>query len=490
MANQQLQAVHQGYTHRFEYRPEFLFGHIIKQVIDANVTERMVQEFRVAKIEDVFNNYNETFLVFGKPNTTLVTPKPDGTGYQKFAAYSVWRQASHVQDITRSSGSMVQSGIWLRFLDLPPYARERIREGMEKFSGQKFRTCFNGNMHVLEFAGFTSGKKPLSAITWPYQLMSTLLENGVAFEGKPVRFEIVRTTRLSMEEYTRSIMLAEITAPYRHFKKHPIGAKVDRVLRAPLRRLHKSAQKNSPTAYEVAPALPVDGNYLKDIHVRVTSASLTGQMLRQLWGPHAFFEALVDRVNVDDYLTRAMRPFPQKNPGFTTRLKKAVLFSRPVIWLMRKIMGASTFQEIGMCSERDIYDMLRTHSATVSNKYNIVIVRMPASKRGKKPITRFILSRITVKSRFVDWILSKHVLMSGYLWSPEAEGQKSDKTKPYVVWAGETWKTPEGKLIFHGNSGTYQPKSEEDDAMVAFTQTVFPHLTVEKSCLTSVDSSK
>jgi len=468
-----------GYARRFEYRPEFLFCNLVKKVIDANVQERTVNDFRVARVEDVFDNYNETFIVFGRPNTALVTALPDGTGYQKFAAYSLWRKAAHIENITRNSGSFLQSGIWLRLLNLPPSAQERVRKEMDKLSGEKFRTCVNGTMQVLESAGFSSKSKKLSAITWPYQLMSVLLEGGLLFDGEPIGFEVIRTTRMSMEEYTRGIILAEIATPYRHFKKHPLGAKLHGMLTAPFRGLKPVGAKKSELA-EVAPALPVESDYLKDIQVRVTAAPLPGRMLRQLWGPHALFEAMIDRISADDYFQKALKPFSQENPGFATRVKKTVLFSKPVIWLMRKIMGASAFHEIGTCSERDIYDMLRTHSEASENKYNIVAVRKPASKPKEKPATRLIISRITVRNKLVDWILSKHVLVSGYLWSPGEQNQQTDKTKPYVVWAGELWKDPSGKIICSGNSGTYRPGPAEDDAMAKFLQAALPNLKIEK----------
>ncbi|HEY9787400.1 MAG TPA: hypothetical protein V6D17_18570 [Candidatus Obscuribacterales bacterium] len=470
-----------GYSGRFERRPEFLFNSVVRQVIDANVREHKVKDLMVARVEDVFSGNNEAFLVFGKPNAAMVVPKADGSGYQKFAAYSVWRQDANIEDVTRNSGSFVQSGIWLRFLDLPEHAHQRLRDGMEKYKGRKYRTCVNGNMHVLQHAGFASGDKPLTKITWPYQLMRTLINNGLTFEGKPIRFEVVRTTRLTMEGYTRGIIFAELSTPWRHFKKRPLGAKVAHVLGAPVRMLHRNTPKSTAIAAEVAPALPSDVPYVDDLRVRVTQASAPGQVLRQVWGPHALFEATVERVNVDDYLPRALRPFPQANPSLVTRIKKAVLFSKPVIWLMRLMMGAVNLVEIGVFSESDVYDMLRTHSDASPNIYNTVIVRMPPAEPGRAPVTRFIISRITVKSKLIDWVLSKHVLMSGYLWAPKSASEEPDRSKPFVVWAGESWKTADGKLKARGNSGTYQPTDAEDDAMVAFTQAVLPHLVVEKA---------
>lgn len=476
-----LQAVRplQGYANHFEYRPEFLFDNFIAQVIDASVRERATGDLMVARIEDVFDSASETFMVFGKPNTALVTPKADGSGYQKFAAYSIWRQASEVVDVTRGSGSFVQSGIWLRFLDLPLEAQAKLREAMVQFSGRKFRTCVNANMQVLEYAGFSSGETKLSNITWPYQLMNTLLKNNLYFQGTRVHFEVVRTTRLSMESYTRRIMWAEVTTPYRHFKRNRVGASVDYVLKSLTKKFGRNKTRRAQP-YEVAPALPTQEDYLRGIAVRVTSATPPGQLLRQMWGPHALFEALIERVNIDNYLIRPLRSFPQKNPSFATKVKKAILFSRPVIWTIRRVMGASAYVQLGECSERDVYDMLRTHSNTSSNKYNLVAVRTPSVKPYGQPLIRLILSRVTVKTKLVDWILSKHVLMSGYLWAPQDDQERPDTDREYVVWAGETWKNPFGVLMVSGNSGTYRPTDREDQAMVEMMRKVLPHLRIER----------
>ena len=468
------------YAQRFEYRPEFLFNMVINRVIDANVPERIVQSLRVARIEDVFATPTETFLVFGKPNTALVIHKADETGYEKFSAYSLWRRPSDIQDVTRRFGSLVQSGIWLRFINLPAAAKERLRAGMQKFQGKKFRTCVNGNMKVMDFAGFTSGEKKLSTITWPYQLMSTLLRSGLCFEGTPVQFDVIRTSRLSMEDYARAIIFAEMTTPWRHYQKTQIATQAGRMI-ASLIPLPGQSAAEPALPYEVAPAQPSDREYLNDIHVRVTSDSAPGKVLRQVFGPHALFEISVDRVNVDDFFTGALKPFPQTNPTLLTRVKKWLLFSRPVVGFLRWMMGASNFHEIGEHSERDIYDMLRTHSATSPNKYNIVMIRMPVFALAKNPTTRFIISRINVRTEFVDWVLAKHVLMSGYLWAPSGHAEAPDKTEPYVVWAGECWKTIDGEIVLLGNSGTYQPKEEHDNSATNMVRAVLPHLTIQKS---------
>ncbi len=470
----------QPYAARFERRPEYLFDTIVKDVVDANVREYKVNDLNVARIEDVFPGKNETFFVFGKPNTALVVPMPNGLGYQKFAAYSFWRQKASIEHVTRQGGSYVQSGIWLRFVDVPFAALEALYVAMKKFEGQKFPTCVRGNMMVMDAAGFTSGSKKLTSITWPYQLMRTLLANGLSFQGNPIHFEVVRTTRLSMEGYTRSIIYAEATTPWRHFKNNRVGAIADNVIEFPIRRIRGKKQERAGNA-EVAPALNPNVSYHGGLRVRVTMDSKPGQSLRQMWGPHALFDTLVERVNVDHYLKRPLRPFPVENPTFGTRVKKTLLFSKPVIFLMREVIGASNLVEIGVCNERDVYDMLRTHSSKSPNIYNAVVVRMPNVDPDFPPITRFIFSRVTVRSKLIDWVLSKHVLMSGYLWSPKTDDESPNKKKPYVVWAGEFWKTSEGEIHLRGNSGTYRPTHDEDLSMTIMMQAILPHLPIVKA---------
>lgn len=481
MARQKVLPVHEGngYASRFERRPEFLFGYVIPSVIDARVRERAVQELRVFKIDHVFTGMDEIFLGFGKPNTYLTVPDGKG-GYQKFAGKSLRRAPSTIED-TRG---WVQSGILVRFKNLPPHAAERLRAAMERHNGKKYWTCVNANLRVMEDAGFAAGDKKLSRIYFPYQLMRALLNNALTFEGKPVECEVIRTTPLSVERYTRSIIWAEVTTFWRHFKKTRVGGVVSTVLSWPGRLFaklfgSKTQSAPPPVTVEVAPALPSDVPYHEDLLVRASQASVTGRIFRRIWGPHALFEAQQSRVNVDQYLKRALTPFPQKRPGWLTRLKKRVLFSRPVIWMIRRLL-APRFVEIGIHDERDIYDMLRTHSDSAPNIYNMVITRKPPEVPGGNPITRMILARITVGSKIVDWILSKHVLMSGYLATETG-------AEEYPVWAGESWKTPQGRLKMRGNSGTYRPEDEDTNGAVAFTQEVFPHLPVEKEEMTALE---
>jgi hypothetical protein len=451
-----------GIARHFERRPEFLFGSHVDEVIDASsIRERTIQDLRVFRISDLFAGANEIFLGFGLPNVYLTVPDGKG-GYEKFAAKSLKRAPSVVED-TRN---FVQSGIVLRFVNLPAHAAEKLRAAMRVHHGKKYWTCVNANLRVLEDAGFSSGGRKLSSIYMPYALLSYLLANGIEFEGKPVELEVIRTTQANMESYARQIIAAELLTFCRHgqraldakAQKSKVWKGVRAVVSAPSKMLGAAFGLTGLTSAppvisrEVAPALPADANYHADFDVKLSIASSTGALLRQFWGAHALFTGEQKRVEALDYLKQRLKPFPQARPNLVTKLKKRVLFSRPVIRLIHAFLAPS-YASIGLKSERDVYDMLRTDSKKVANKYNLVITT-----------EKIILARTTVRLNVVDWILSKHVLASGY--------------DPNVVFAGEVWKDVDGVIHINGNSGTYQPSDEDVVAAGAFMRALFPHLTI------------
>lgn len=451
-----------GFAHHFERRPEFLFGSHVDQVVDASsIRERTIQDLRVFRISDLFAGKSEIFLGFGLPNVYLTVPDGMG-GYEKFAAKSLKRAPSVVED-TRN---FVQSGIMLRFIGLPDHAAEKLRAAMRVHHGKKYMTCVNANLRVLEDAGFSSGKRKLSSLYMPYALLSYLLINGLEFEGKAVELEVVRTTQANMESYARQIIAAELLTFCRHgermleakAQKSKVWKAARAVVTSPFKLVAAvgglvGIKAAAPViSREVAPALPATAEYHRDFTVKLSVPSSTGAVLRQFWGAHALFTGEQKRVNPLDYLSERLQPFPQKNPGLVTRLKKRVLFSKFVIKLIHKILAPS-YADLGLKSERDVYDMLRTDSVKKSNKYNLVIT-----------VKKIIVARTTVGVKLIDWILSKHVLASGY--------------DPDVLFAGEVWKDTDGVIHINGNSGTYQPSDEDVLAVGRYMQAAFPHLRV------------
>ncbi|MBU6452443.1 MAG: hypothetical protein KGS72_11730 [Cyanobacteria bacterium REEB67] len=445
-----------GLAAHFECRPEFLFGNEnVPHVIDAStVRERTIADLKVFHIPDVFAGRDEVFIGFGIPNAYLVCPDGQG-GYQKFAGKSL-RRAPSVIEATRD---FVQSGILLRFKNLPPHAAEKLRAAMKVHHGNKYWTCVNANLRVMEDAGFSAGKRKLSSIYFPEAMLAYLLENELKFEGQRIELQWIRTTPMSVERHAAKIMKAELWTFCRHAerslqpaaKKHKL---LGRVLAFTSGKMDAREAKNKTVKREVAPALPLDLPYETDIAIKVSRTSAAGTLLRQVWaGSHAFFEGTQERIKSEDYLTETLQPFPQANPSFVTRLKKGVLFSRPVVYAIRHFL-AHRYTDVGVHSERDVHNMVRTHSEAAPNKYNVVLTTR-----------RIILARISVGAKLIDWILSKHVLMSGYAKD--------------VIFAGELWKDAEGTFWLSPNSGTYQPTVAQLEAAAAYLRKVFPHLRVE-----------
>lgn len=462
-------ATTEGYAQHFECRPENdLFGGLIPEVIDATtVREHAVGDLKVFKIPEVFSGRDEIFIGFGRPNAYLVCPDGKG-GYQKFAGKSL-KRAPSVIEATRD---FAQSGLLIRLKGLPPEAAERLREAMQHFHGNKYWTCVNACMRVMERAGFKSGKRPLHKRYWPYSLFTSLVNDGLTYEGQKVEFEVIRTTSDPVERYALRIIGAEVTTFCRHSQRNmeakaKAGSKFSKFMLGaiglPARLVGGGKKEGSrKSAPPVAPPLPQEVDYRREIDMKVSSASHVGAIMRLFWGAHNLFEGSQSRVDVEQYQPTPLKPFPQAKPNLATRAKKAVLFSRPVIWLMRKVLVPRYTELEGQRSERDVYNALRTHSEGQSNKYNLVVLK--EKNKAGQVVTTFILARITSGAKLLDWILSKHVLMAAY--------------SELTFFAGELWKDEKGVVHFNRNSGTFQPSAEQAAAMEAFFQETFPNLTV------------
>jgi hypothetical protein len=466
----------EGYAHYFEKRPEW-FHDVNLMVYDASphVRERTVEGLKIVAISSVFSGKNETFIGFGKPNLYTVTPDGKG-GYQKFAVKSFWRQPSTIDD-TRG---FVQSAPLVRLKNLPAEAQTAIRDAMKALEGKKFRTCVNGNCTMLEMAGFHAGKTPLSSHYRPVSLARTLSEEGLFWKGQRVEIDVVRTPSDDLELHGLGIRKAEAMTFYRHGKKavdpwlekSGVGKVLGAIFSAPSRMLYAITGKAPVEAKvvhkAVAPALPANVAYKSDMELFVSRPTKVGALLRLWWGPHTLFELRQSRVDIDQYLPRELKAFPQENPSFFTKLKRDVLFSRPVVGFIHSRL-ANSYERIGHVSEADVYRMLRTHSEGAPNKYNLVILREPDGA------SRIVVSRLHVgRDSAADWILTKHVLLANY-----GKGQDG-KTPNSVRYGSEGFKTEIGEIAANKDSGTFRPTDKEHEGAVKFLQAVFPNLNVVK----------
>lgn len=446
------------------YRVESLHGRQ-QELIDVSdvITERLAKSdphLRVVNLDHIFAE-GKLFLGFGRPNVYLGIPNQteEGLGYAKVEAKSLKRADTKVIE----THDRVQSGLLIVFKDLTPEQVERILTSATAHQGTRRWTCVNANCRILSDAGFTIGGESLKEYFFPVRLFKDILRYGLELDGQPVEFDIVKTTPGYLEDIGLSITHAVSTTLCRHGEKacDSVKKKLEQntYLMKVMNKLgiavfeEKSAPQLEKPIYEseiVKAQIPED--LLKTYDMDVSEPSMFGQLLRLLWGPHSLFEVQLPREEVEAALPSTLKPFPDPNPSLSTRLKKHFLFSQPMVNLIRSQLSHS-YKRLGRLTHNLFVDMLRTHSEDLPNKYNFVVTG-----------DRLIVMKLDIRSSGVDWVLSKHVLMSNYAKD--------------VRFAGEIWKTADGTMHFNNNSGTYKPGSDLNPPKVLFEK-LFPGVKIE-----------
>jgi hypothetical protein len=397
---------------------------------------------------------------FGLPNVFTVFPAETASNSAKFAAKSLWRGDAEVVD-TRGK---IQSGILLLPTNLPPEAQENIFKSAQKHAGTRRATCVNSNCRVWTEAGFTVGGQPMDSYYMPFALLRDILDKGLEYKGQPVEFDLIRTTPEILEDAGLNVRKAVYTTLCRHTERacapliekarnNTYLARIKQGYHRTLGVLFSSPEKSleEKRGEELPIRYSPDREALPLYTLNVSAPTKFGALLRLLWGPHILFEMPLPAGMVQRFLNnKPLRPFPGKSPDFATRIKKRFLFSPVVVKFIRSQL-AKEFQSFEGVSTSDLYDVLRTDSENYPNKYNFVV-----TSRG------LTLMKIGIKMKYVDWILSKHVLNSGYAKD--------------VHFAGEFWKGEDGSIYVNGNSGTYKPTNEDLTHVVEMLQEIFPQV--------------
>lgn len=450
-------------------RPEALFTQKTQNVVCtarsyANPTgleEVQVGKLKVVNMDQFFTGKNEVLIGFGKPNVfTLIPPSADATKatYQKLDAYMFFRKKTQV-----TSASVAQSGVFLRPRNLPPDAVEIMRSAMQEQVGKRGVSCAKSNAKMLTTAGFTSGGKKLSGEFRPQKLFMHIVEHGLEYQGKKVEFDILNTTPGTIEEHFRAVLKKERSSP--------------------IRAIEKIFKKDVKTADEIAglkqakQLKPVDNPevpLLAGAPIRIRNsrpaALMTG--LRQVWGQHILWEAIPDksRVDIDKFLPDVLQDkftLAKQNGEKLSKVDrlKNFAFSKPMVGHIRKGL-AKHFDEMGQYQPGQIKSMLPVAPQGEDPiKFNLVIC-------GPKVENRVSITKIDGGSKTADWVLSKHVLISGY--------------DPDVRFAGEVWGerytaadgSEQMRLHINNNSGTYRPTPEQVKAAAAYMGELFPNVEV------------
>lgn len=429
-----------GLTDGVKFTTDTLFSRGAQLVLDASHVHTVRHEgLSVIPIGEVFSDPDAVFIGFGFPNVYVAVPREEeserGSGWDRFAAFMFWRQAAHVAD----TKGRVQGGVLVQLRNLPDEAISRLRSSMEEGAGRRTISCANANARMLGAAGFTCGGKTMKRAVRPMKLARRVWESGLEFNGRPVELRIIRTDGGTVSDHFAGVMRKEFTSLCRAAKK--VVAKGHAKAKAPV-------VEPRPLA---APSMNIDPAAPR-LELRVGRPSRVAAALGRRYGEHPIFEAVLDPghldIDGDEFapIHDRLKPYPGKLDT-VSKLKRYVLFAKPVVRVIRKQMAAD-MESLGVLAGSTLVGMLQADSPDDPFMYNVVLT-------GES----FRLSRLENRTdkdvAKANWVLAKHVLLAGY--------------DPDVRYAGEAWAedTPEGRVMhINNNSGTYKP-SEIDTAEAA-----------------------
>ena len=446
-------------------RVESLLGHQttildVSQAINESRAKTDPQ-LRVVNLGDLFSD-GPLFMGFGRPNVFLgipnVTPE-EGLGYAKVDAKSLKRGDTQVVD----THDRVQSGLLLVFKGLAPRVTENVLAVARRHVGTRQMTCVNANCRILSEAGFTLGGESLDQYYFPVKLLSDILRYGLEYQGRPVEFEIVKTTPGYLEEVGLSINHAVWSTLCRHAEKscNSLTARLKRNtyvigFNEGLKRhlglaiindenigpIEKPMWETQVTRAQIPEELQ------RPYNLEVSEPSQLGHLMRLLWGPHSLFEVSLPEGVVDQYLPGKLVPFPHVDPPLSTRFKKHLLFSPAVVNLLKGLISKS-YKRVSGITHDLLFDMIRTSSDKYPNKYNFVLTG-----------DRLIIMKLDIKNSLIDWIMAKHVLMAGY--------------SKDVRLSGEMWKVSGNEIPYNLDSGTFMPGEDLPAPSQALLEYLFP----------------
>jgi CYTH domain len=435
-----------GLTEGARLKTEALFSSSSQIVVDASHVTMVEHEgLSVVPVAEVFSNPNATFLGFGKPNVFLSLPRaatPDVTaGWDRFAAFMFWRKAAHIAD----TKGRVQGGVFVELCDLPPEALVRLRTAMGAFEGRKTITCANATGRVMTQAGFTCDGRTLAYKVRPMTLAKAIWDGGLEFDGTAVTLRMIRTHSGTVSDHFVGVLRKESTSLFRAVEKIVRSKSTKSVAKAPVIQARPLAAAAVPSHAQTS-----------RLELRVGRFTKVAVLLHQQVGEHPIFEARLDSAHVDingtDFpeLRSALKAYPGKLDA-TSKLKRYVLFSRPVVKAVRYQLAAK-MDSLGRLPGPVLVEMFQTGSTGNPFLYNVVITGTSAR------MTR-LENRTDKDVGKANWVLAKHVLLSGY--------------DPDVRYAGEIWveDTKTGRVLhLNDNSGTYKPSRNKAEAAARFLQ--------------------
>jgi hypothetical protein len=407
---------------------------------------------------------NMMAINFGSPNVaTFVTEENEDGSVQtiKVDAKSLRRAEMSYHP----TNGKIQSGVFLVPTNIPEEALNRFKKTAEEMQGRRDITCVNTNCRVLKAAGFSIDGVSMDKIIFPNDLMEYLLYKNVFYtdlQGNKhkVHFDIINTTNNDIEEYLEKVDTAVIGTRLRHNRRNADTEENQKARGAAAQAI---IEQESENLADLELNTTINSTDLKTRQITVSVPSSLGNAIAHIWGRHTIYE--VDLSDKAQDISQAfeklsqenegggatkLSPFPEKNPSFTTRLKRDFFFCGPMIrFLRRHMMGHS--DKINLHTK----DLFRHLKSTEGERLNYVLLD------DKVVLTRVNSNKNSDEThkKAADWALSKHAILSG---------------RKKVYCSGEIWYDKnKNRFFMNDDSGTYKPTPERVKLTAELSNQIF-----------------
>lgn len=413
---------------------------IVYHAPELQVTNNPRTHLTMFKIASIFGDTDSVLIGFGTPNAAISLYDYELKIWKRLSAYMFFRQESRISKLDE-----LQVGLYFELRGLSPEIRARLLKAMESRTGIRTATCAHATARALTIAGFTLGQgREMSNVYRPSHLASLIWRFGLQHDGQPVTFRIVNTSKLEVRDHLVGVWTKEFASPIRLVTKVFHGKK-------PLPD-HVSAQ------YQNVKVRKDDTWKGRPVSVKMSRPNIFGTFLTLLWGRHVEFRVSVAGLKVHPDLSTPMVAFPGQL-NLVSKIKKYILFSRPVVALINNIKNYSFDRYDGIPVDAAI-EMLSPTTSTADGSasterilWNFAIIKCGDTydfrlSPLKNQDPRSQNSKLRKAS---NWILAKHVVATGY--------------NEHTVFAGEGWvecdeATNRLTLFINNNSGTYKPTAE------------------------------
>jgi len=382
---------------------------------------------------------DEVVLWIWKPNVFLLIPDWKWN-HLRYAAKSCWRAPSKLER-TRWN---IQSWIFMVLKWLTKDEINTLMQTAKTHEWEKNITCVKANAKVMSDFWITLWNwESIEDVKLPITIFDLINSQWLKINWKEIEIEIINTTKNTLEKQAWETRKAVYFTLFRHFQRAINTKKKTKI--------KKEERKEKEKIIHIMENKP---EHKRDFQLKVSNISKLAVPLRIVWWTHTIFKLKQSRVNIDNYLDKQLTPYPDKKPSIFTKIKKTYLFNNKIVWFINKFMqNSETWFEWN--SEADFYNMFETSQKNEKIKYNIV-----ASSNW------IMVAKIKVKNKIVDWILSKHVLISNY---------NNDVRFAWEIHKDHMW-----IIRINNDSWTYKPNEEALKNFIKYARELFPHIKIEK----------